>query len=140
MPGGIYGVSKYALHGLTVNLASELGGRDINVNAIAPGLVDNESGYVVAAEGLAVPRRARRGDPGQDRPVHPRTSSARSCCCARGPATGSPARRSSSTAAGSLACSRPCRRGEARIPTGCVADHELDSAELEDLDLVAPGV
>ena len=46
MPGGIYGVSKYALHGLTINLASELGGRNINVNAIAPGLVDNESGYV----------------------------------------------------------------------------------------------
>ena len=45
MPGGIYGVSKYALHGLTVNLASELGSRNINVNAIAPGLVDNESGY-----------------------------------------------------------------------------------------------
>ena len=45
MPGGIYGVSKFALHGLTVNLASELGGRGINVNAIAPGLVDNESGY-----------------------------------------------------------------------------------------------
>jgi NAD(P)-dependent dehydrogenase (short-subunit alcohol dehydrogenase family) len=45
MPGGIYGVSKFALHGLTINLASELGGRNINVNAIAPGLVDNESGY-----------------------------------------------------------------------------------------------
>jgi len=45
MAGGIYGVSKYALHGLTINLASELGGRNINVNAIAPGLVDNEAGY-----------------------------------------------------------------------------------------------
>jgi NAD(P)-dependent dehydrogenase (short-subunit alcohol dehydrogenase family) len=46
MAGGIYGVSKFALHGLTVNLASELGSRGINVNAIAPGLVDNDSGYV----------------------------------------------------------------------------------------------
>jgi NAD(P)-dependent dehydrogenase (short-subunit alcohol dehydrogenase family) len=46
MPGGIYGVSKYALHGLTCNLATELGSRGINVNGIAPGLVDNESGYV----------------------------------------------------------------------------------------------
>jgi len=46
MAGGIYGVSKYALHGLTANLASELGSRGINVNGIAPGLVDCESGYV----------------------------------------------------------------------------------------------
>ena len=45
MPGGVYGVSKFALHGLTLNLAAELGGRNINVNAIAPGLVANESGY-----------------------------------------------------------------------------------------------
>src|SRR5947209_8178180 len=37
MPGGIYGVTKYALHGLTANLATELGHRGINVNAIAPG-------------------------------------------------------------------------------------------------------
>jgi NAD(P)-dependent dehydrogenase (short-subunit alcohol dehydrogenase family) len=43
--GGIYSLSKYALHGLTLNLAAELGPRGINVNAIAPGLVDNESGY-----------------------------------------------------------------------------------------------
>jgi NAD(P)-dependent dehydrogenase (short-subunit alcohol dehydrogenase family) len=46
MAGGIYGVSKFGLHGLTINLASELGHRGINVNAIAPGLVDNDSGYV----------------------------------------------------------------------------------------------
>lgn len=45
MPGGIYGVSKYALHGLTCNLATELGSRGINVNGIAPGLVASESGY-----------------------------------------------------------------------------------------------
>ncbi|QLL08780.1 SDR family oxidoreductase [Mycobacterium vicinigordonae] len=45
MPGGIYGVSKYALHGLTCNLATELGSRGINVNGIAPGLVASNSGY-----------------------------------------------------------------------------------------------
>ena len=45
MAGGIYGLSKYALHGLTCNLATELGSRGINVNGIAPGLVANESGY-----------------------------------------------------------------------------------------------
>ncbi|MDA8043942.1 MAG: SDR family oxidoreductase [Actinomycetota bacterium] len=43
--GGIYGVSKLALHGLTANLASELGPLGINVNAIAPGLIDSDSGY-----------------------------------------------------------------------------------------------
>ncbi|MFN2539551.1 MAG: SDR family oxidoreductase [Mycobacteriales bacterium] len=46
MAGGIYGVSKYALHSLTANLAMELGSRGINVNGIAPGLVDADSGYV----------------------------------------------------------------------------------------------
>ncbi len=43
--GGIYGVSKLALHALTANLASELGPLGINVNAIAPGLIQSESGY-----------------------------------------------------------------------------------------------
>ena len=45
MPGGIYGISKLALHSVTVCLAGELGPLGINVNAIAPGLVENESGY-----------------------------------------------------------------------------------------------
>ena len=48
--GGIYGISKYALHSLTANLASELGPQGINVNAIAPGLVAAESGYVSLAK------------------------------------------------------------------------------------------
>jgi NAD(P)-dependent dehydrogenase (short-subunit alcohol dehydrogenase family) len=43
--GGIYGVSKLALHALTANLASELGPSGINVNAIAPGLIESNSGY-----------------------------------------------------------------------------------------------
>lgn len=42
---GIYGISKYSLVGLTMNLASQLGARGITVNAIAPGLIDNEAGY-----------------------------------------------------------------------------------------------
>jgi len=46
MAGGIYGVSKLALHSLTANLATELGSRNINVNAIAPGLIESESGYL----------------------------------------------------------------------------------------------
>jgi NAD(P)-dependent dehydrogenase (short-subunit alcohol dehydrogenase family) len=50
MAGGIYGVSKYALHGLTANLAAELGPRGINVNGIAPGLVASDSGYVSLPE------------------------------------------------------------------------------------------
>ena len=45
MAGGIYGVSKLALHSLTANLATELGSRNINVNAIAPGLIESESGF-----------------------------------------------------------------------------------------------
>jgi NAD(P)-dependent dehydrogenase (short-subunit alcohol dehydrogenase family) len=49
-PGGIYGISKYALHSLTANLASELGPQGINVNAIAPGLVAAESGYISLAK------------------------------------------------------------------------------------------
>jgi NAD(P)-dependent dehydrogenase (short-subunit alcohol dehydrogenase family) len=44
--GGIYGVSKYALHSVTANLAGELGPLGVNVNAIAPGLVQNESGFL----------------------------------------------------------------------------------------------
>ncbi len=44
-PSGMYGVSKYALVGLTMNLASQLGPLGVNVNAIAPGLIDDEAGY-----------------------------------------------------------------------------------------------
>jgi NAD(P)-dependent dehydrogenase (short-subunit alcohol dehydrogenase family) len=42
--GGIYGMSKLALVSLTATLARNLGPLGINVNAIAPGLVDNKPG------------------------------------------------------------------------------------------------
>jgi NAD(P)-dependent dehydrogenase (short-subunit alcohol dehydrogenase family) len=44
MAGGIYGMSKLALVSATATLARSLGPLGINVNAIAPGLVDNEPG------------------------------------------------------------------------------------------------
>jgi NAD(P)-dependent dehydrogenase (short-subunit alcohol dehydrogenase family) len=46
--GSAYGVSKLALVGLTVALASELGRLRINVNAIAPGMVETEAGFRAA--------------------------------------------------------------------------------------------
>jgi NAD(P)-dependent dehydrogenase (short-subunit alcohol dehydrogenase family) len=63
--GGIYGVSKYALHGLTANLASELGSRGINVNAIAPGLVAAESGYVSLPKDSPIRTAIEAGIPGK---------------------------------------------------------------------------
>jgi NAD(P)-dependent dehydrogenase (short-subunit alcohol dehydrogenase family) len=63
--GGVYGVSKYGLHSLTVNLASELGPRGINVNAIAPGLVDAESGYVSLAKDSPMRAALEAGIPGK---------------------------------------------------------------------------
>ena len=45
VPGGVYGISKYSLVGVTLNLASELGHVGINVNAIAPGLIVDDAGY-----------------------------------------------------------------------------------------------
>jgi NAD(P)-dependent dehydrogenase (short-subunit alcohol dehydrogenase family) len=70
--GGIYSLSKYALHGLTLNLAAELGPRGINVNAIAPGLVDNESGYrsLVVNRARPVADTPRAGDIRRSPPAH----------------------------------------------------------------------
>jgi NAD(P)-dependent dehydrogenase (short-subunit alcohol dehydrogenase family) len=65
MAGGIYGVSKYALHGLTANLASELGPRGINVNAIAPGLVASESGYLSLEKDSPMRAALEGGIPGK---------------------------------------------------------------------------
>jgi NAD(P)-dependent dehydrogenase (short-subunit alcohol dehydrogenase family) len=53
MTAGVYGVSKYALVAVTMNLASQLGPQGINVNAIAPGMVLDEAGQRALPEGQA---------------------------------------------------------------------------------------
>ncbi|GAC67816.1 SDR family oxidoreductase [Gordonia soli] len=40
---GFYGLAKVGINGLTQQLATELGGQDIRVNAIAPGPIDTEA-------------------------------------------------------------------------------------------------
>jgi NAD(P)-dependent dehydrogenase (short-subunit alcohol dehydrogenase family) len=65
MAGGIYGVSKFALHSLTANLATELGSRHINVNAIAPGLIESESGFASLPEDSPVRAALEATIPGQ---------------------------------------------------------------------------
>lgn len=53
-----YGVSKIALHGLTTTLATELGPRGINVNAIAPGMTMSDAGRALTPEDSAYVKAA----------------------------------------------------------------------------------
>ncbi|WP_334143241.1 SDR family oxidoreductase [Rhabdothermincola sp.] len=52
MGAGFYGIAKLALHGITHTLASELGWRNIRVNAIAPGPTDTEATRSTVDEGI----------------------------------------------------------------------------------------
>lgn len=45
MAGGMYSISKYALHSATVCLARSLGPYAVNVNSVVPGMVENAPGF-----------------------------------------------------------------------------------------------
>lgn len=49
---GYYGLAKVGINGLTQQLAHELGGMDIRVNAIAPGPIDTEATRSVVPESV----------------------------------------------------------------------------------------
>ncbi len=58
--GTPYGVTKLAVRGLTITFAKELGGDNIRVNAIAPGMVSTENALTeYTAEELAAIRKAQ---------------------------------------------------------------------------------
>jgi NAD(P)-dependent dehydrogenase (short-subunit alcohol dehydrogenase family) len=65
MRGGIYSLTKYALHSLTATLATELGPKGINVNSIAPGLIDSDSGYVQLPKDSPLRGHLEAGIPGK---------------------------------------------------------------------------
>ncbi|MEV4002231.1 SDR family oxidoreductase [Actinomadura sp. NPDC049753] len=50
---GFYGLAKVGVNGLTQQLAHELGGMNIRVNAIAPGPIDTEANRTVVPGGMS---------------------------------------------------------------------------------------
>src|SRR6202008_4254175 len=49
---GFYGLAKVGINGLTQQLAAELGGRNIRVNAIAPGPINTEANRTTTPQEL----------------------------------------------------------------------------------------
>jgi NAD(P)-dependent dehydrogenase (short-subunit alcohol dehydrogenase family) len=64
-PGGLYGISKIGLVSATATLATSLGPRGINVNAIAPGLVMTPAGFASLAEDSPIRAAIAAGIPGK---------------------------------------------------------------------------
>jgi 3-oxoacyl-[acyl-carrier protein] reductase len=60
---GAYGVSKLALSGLTVALATEFAGDNIRVNGIAPGMMNGRLPQEIVDRVVKQQRIQRRGDP-----------------------------------------------------------------------------
>jgi 3-oxoacyl-[acyl-carrier protein] reductase len=50
---GFYGLAKVGVNGLTQQLAHELGGMNIRVNAVAPGPIDTEANRTVVPDGMS---------------------------------------------------------------------------------------
>jgi NAD(P)-dependent dehydrogenase (short-subunit alcohol dehydrogenase family) len=59
LPGSLYRITKHAVVALTAGLAVELAPFEINVNAIAPGLIASEGGFESAGE-IGSPQRTAR--------------------------------------------------------------------------------
>ena len=64
---GFYGLAKAGVNSLTTQLAHELGGMNIRVNAIAPGPIDTEAARTTVPERL---RRSDRGGTGPEATGH----------------------------------------------------------------------
>jgi NAD(P)-dependent dehydrogenase (short-subunit alcohol dehydrogenase family) len=73
LPGSLYRISKHAVVGLTAGLAVELGPHNINVNAIAPGLIASEAGFKSAGPLGSEKRSSRYSSIPHARPDRPPT-------------------------------------------------------------------
>ena len=76
-----YGLAKVGINGLTQQLATELGGQNIRINAIAPGPIDTEANRTTDAAGDG--RRHRQENSAVAHGRNPTTWSACACSCCR---------------------------------------------------------
>ena len=93
---GFYGLAKVGINGLTQQLAHELGGSNIRVNAIAPGPTDTEA----TRDGRAGIDHGRHGQGPRPQAAGARPTTWWACCLflLSDDAAGSPGRSSTSTA------------------------------------------